>query len=169
MMSKWLPPGGLSDRWSCVVVHHTASDIGCLKDIDRWHRDKGWDCCGYHFVIGNGTGSGDGEIEVGPRWWDQSTGAHTRLFGAPSSHEGNYYNEHGIGIVLVGNFDKTPPTKKQMEALAELVYFLTTQANLPNGRIYVHGDLKKTDCPGFFFPRLGLATRLRALYQGHEG
>src|SRR5687767_11805611 len=31
--AKWLPPGGLSKRWNCVVIHHTASDIGSLSDI----------------------------------------------------------------------------------------------------------------------------------------
>jgi 5-methylcytosine-specific restriction endonuclease McrA len=36
--------------------------------FDRSHRDKGWDELGYHFVIGNGTSSGDGVVEVGTRW-----------------------------------------------------------------------------------------------------
>ena len=44
---------------SYIVVHCSAtkfnSDVG-LKEINEWHLDKGWDGCGYHFVIRrNGT------------------------------------------------------------------------------------------------------------------
>jgi hypothetical protein len=164
----WLPPQGISKRWNSIVIHHTASPIGSLREIDKWHRDKGWDCCGYHFVIGNGTGSGDGEIEVGPRWRAQITGAHTRLCGAPSTAEGNYYNEHGIGIVLVGNFDQRRPTDRQMASLARLVEFLSTSCAVPRERIYLHGDLKSTDCPGRNFSRVDLGRRL-ASFSGDIG
>jgi len=159
----WLPSKGLSNGWQCIVIHHTASDTGSLRDIDQWHRDKGWDCCGYHFVIGNGTHAGNGQIQVGPRWRDQLIGAHTRLYGRPGSNEGNYYNEHGIGVVLVGNFDKSRPTPSQMAALAKLVKFLMAQCGIPAGRVYLHGDLKSTDCPGHFFSRADLNNRVKAL------
>ena len=47
--------------------------------IDKYHREgRGWESAGYHFVIGNGTGSPDGSIEVGPRWLAQEAGAHCR-------------------------------------------------------------------------------------------
>ena len=159
----WMPPGGISRRWNSIVIHHTASPTGSLREIDRWHRDKGWDCCGYHFVIGNGTGSGDGEIEVGPRWRAQSPGAHTRLCGAPSSPIGNYYNEHGIGIVMVGNFDQRRPSDRQMASLARLVAYLSSSCGIPRERIYLHGDLKSTDCPGHNFSRVDLGGRLASL------
>ena len=116
-----------ADRpWKYVVLHHSATSSGSYEEIDREHRKRlGWDGCGYHFVIGNGTHSADGRIEVGPRWTAQSTGAHTRLFGVTSSPEGNYYNEHGIGIVLVGNFDQNHPTPRQMDARVGLVSHLS--------------------------------------------
>src|SRR5579863_9129173 len=52
--AAWLPPHP-SDRWQCIVIHHSASDVGGAERFDRWHRAKGWDELGYHFVIGNGT------------------------------------------------------------------------------------------------------------------
>jgi hypothetical protein len=156
----WIPPGGVSKRWTSIVIHHSASHLGSLGDIHSWHMDKGWDSCGYHFVIGNGTRSGDGQIEVGPRWRQQATGAHTRLYGKPSSPEGNYYNEHGIGIVLVGNFEESPPSARQMSALVELVSYLSDTCNIHLSRVYTHGDLKATDCPGQHFSKPQLRRRL---------
>ncbi len=158
--AAWIPPGGFSDRWTCIVIHHSASDSGSLRDIDQWHRGQGWEGCGYHFVIGNGTRSGDGEIEVSPRWRQQLTGAHTRLYGQPSSPEGNYYNEHGIGVVLIGNFDKAPPTPAQMNALIQLVSCLSGSCSIHPSRVYTHGELKATDCPGQHFSKPQLRRKL---------
>src|SRR5262249_43225647 len=59
-----------ADRpWRYIVLHHSASAVGNYDEIDREHRKQlGYDGCGYHFVIGNGNGSGDGQIEVARRW-----------------------------------------------------------------------------------------------------
>ena len=65
-------------------------------------RDNQWDELGYHFVIGNGTHTGDGQVEVGSRWGKQKHGAHCKT-------PDNYYNDHGIGICLVGNFENSNP------------------------------------------------------------
>src|SRR5690606_14272509 len=119
--------------------------------------------CGYHFVIGNGTGSGDGELEVGPRWLQQATGAHTRLYGAESSPEGNYYNEYGIGIVLVGNFNEGGPSARQVASLARLVQFLMERCEISTDQIYGHGRLKSTDCPGRYFSMGRLHSELRSV------
>ena len=54
--------------------------------IDHWHRDRGFDELGYHFVIGNGTNSGDGQIEVGPRWTKQKWAPRQRP-GQPLQHQ----------------------------------------------------------------------------------
>src|SRR5438270_9583625 len=51
---EWFPPHS-SDRWTCIVIHHSASEEGGADRFDEWHRQRGWDELGYHFVIGNGT------------------------------------------------------------------------------------------------------------------
>ena len=58
-----------ADRpWKYVVLHHSANPTGNYDQIDHEHRKLlGYDGCGYHFVIGNGTGSEDGQIEVAQR------------------------------------------------------------------------------------------------------
>lgn len=141
--ATWFPVGRrLSRRWTTIVLHHSATPRGSARLFDREHRDKGWDELGYHFVIGNGVGSGDGQIEVGPRWNKQKHGAHCKT---PS----NYYNEHGIGICLVGDFTKTRPTPRQLNSLYRLVRFLGHACDIPPSRVTQHGAIKPgTQCPG---------------------
>ena len=140
----WIPPVR-SDRWKCIVIHHSASDSGGAVRIDQWHRQRGWDELGYHFVVGNGTDTRDGQIEVGPRWTSQKHGAHTKT-------DDEFYNQHGIGICLVGNFDNYAPSELQMQSLAKLVSYLCREYRIPASQIYTHGGVThKTDCPGKYF------------------
>ena len=127
--------------WKWIVIHHSASPTGSMMVFDKEHRAKGWDGVGYHFVIGNGTNSGDGQIEVTPRWPIQKWGAHAKTLD-------NRYNEYGIGICLVGNFDSARPTSKQMQSLSRLVAYLMQTYHISPGNIVGHRDTKPTDCPG---------------------
>lgn len=161
----WMPPGGIAHRWHYIVIHHTASDIGSMRDIHQWHLDKGWENgCGYHFVIGNGTHSGDGQIEPGPRWWKQATGAHTRLTEEMAARRGidsGHYNEYGIGIALVGNFAVDRPSEAQMDALVNLVLTLMRECRISLVRVVGHGEVDDTTCPGENFSMWDLRSRLR--------
>ncbi len=138
----WVPPGGISGKWNCIVIHHSANDRDTPQGMAEWHVQRGWDELGYHFVIGNGVRFTDGEIWVGSRWPKQKTGAHCKV-------PGNYYNEHGIGICLIGDLNNHGPTPKQMESLTKLVVFLSRRCNIPPERIFTHGGVThKTECPG---------------------
>ena len=153
----WIPARA-SDRWKAIVIHHSATPEGNAAEFDRLHRKKGWDELGYHFVIGNGRGSGDGQVEVGSRWKKQKHGAHAKT-------ADNWYNDHGIGICLVGNFDNTDPTDRQMESLSRLIAFLQSRFRLDPRRAYGHGDVKVTDCPGSNFSFSDLNRRLHRYFQ----
>lgn len=139
---SWTPESGIeSSRWTRIVVHHSATDSGNAKIFDSFHRSKGWDELGYHFVIGNGTKSGDGEVEVGSRWTKQKHGAHCKT---PK----NYHNNHGIGICLVGNFENSEPTPKQIESLRKLVTFLQKECSITSEHVQTHGEIVHTECSG---------------------
>jgi hypothetical protein len=105
------------------------------------HRAKGWDELGYDFVIGNGSDTADGQIEVGPRWVKQKIGAHAKT-------ADNRFNEYGIGICLVGNFMVERPTPAQMKSLDKLVAYLMVTYHISPENILGHGDTKPTACPG---------------------
>jgi hypothetical protein len=138
--AEWIPPVP-ANHWRWIVIHHSATPAGSAAVFDREHRNKGWDELGYHFVIGNGTLTGDGLVEVGPRWPKQKYGAHAKT---PTQE----YNQFGIGICLVGNFDLESPTPAQMKSLAKLTAYLMQTYHIPASHVIGHCDTKPTDCPG---------------------
>jgi hypothetical protein len=147
--AAWIPAHP-SDRWQCIVIHHSGSEEGGAERFDQWHRERGWEGLGYHFVIGNGTDTDDGEIEVGFRWTQQERGAHCKT-------DDGYYNQHSIGICLVGNFDLTRPTPAQIHSLVRLCRYLCKRFHIPPSHIYTHGGITgKTDCPGKNFDVEGI-------------
>lgn len=147
-VNVWKPTATARD-WKYIVLHHTATDSGDVESIHEAHlknKDKSgkpWLGIGYHFVIGNGNGMGDGEIEPTFRWNEQMHGAHAGV---------GEYNQQGIGIVLVGNFDKHPPSTSQVASVKRLVRVLAKEYGVTADRILGHGDVKATECPGEYFP-----------------
>lgn len=142
-------------RWRHVVLHHSGIEDGNAKAYDSAHHRRGMENgLAYHFVIGNGRDSAEGGIEIGPRWLKQLDGGHVRS---------RAFNEHGIGICLVGNFETRRPSAKQLESLTALVDWLRDDAPLgatPKFTIHRWVDKNHTVCPGKFFP----STRLRLRY-----
>ncbi|MDD4892290.1 MAG: peptidoglycan recognition family protein, partial [Phycisphaerae bacterium] len=103
------------NNWQYIIIHHSASARGSASAFDREHRARGWDELGYHFVIGNGSETRDGQVEVGPRWRTQKHGAHTKT-------NDNRYNDFGIGVCLVGDFETGGrPSAAHLAAVQQLV------------------------------------------------
>ncbi|WP_269527122.1 LysM peptidoglycan-binding domain-containing protein [Coraliomargarita parva] len=144
------------DNWRRIVVHHSAIKYGNAAAYDREHRRRGMkNGLAYHFVIGNGIDSGDGEIEIGPRWQKQLLGGHVKSY---------KINLTAIGICLVGNFEKEHPTKRQLDAFTQLMDWLRGQV-IPKAIHFAgHKELRgeQTVCPGKNFP-------LAAMHQRYPG
>jgi N-acetylmuramoyl-L-alanine amidase len=144
-----LYPNKADRPWRYIVLHHSASPSGNYDQIDGEHRKiLGFDGCGYHFVIGNGNGSGDGSIEVSQRWTNQKQGVHCR-----NARE-HAMDEYGIGICLVGDLDQQPPTPRQVAAAQALIAHLSQRYNISGSKVDSHAHLAGTPtvCPGKFFP-----------------
>lgn len=140
--NPWKPVAEARD-WTSIVIHHTATHQGSVESIHETHIAKEWLGIGYHFVIGNGNGMGDGEIEPTFRWREQLHGAHAGT---------DEYNQHGIGIALIGNFDEEPPTPAQLSAIKRLVAVLKSEYHIDSEHVIGHGEVKATACPGKLFP-----------------
>lgn len=144
-------------RWTHIVVHHTATDVGNAFKIDQMHHSRGWENgMGYHFLIDNGTGGKIiGQIEIGPRWLKQMNGAHVK--------ESNW-NQKSIGISLVGNFSEDDVPPKMLDSLVFLVAKLMNFYQIPDRNIIGHRDVPgaATECPGNYFPWNEFKRRLRA-------
>lgn len=145
-------------RWKYIVIHHSGADEGTLKSIDRYHREERHmeNGLAYHFLIGNGAGMGDGEIAVGNRWKEQLDGGHLR------SEE---QNKIALGICLIGNFDKTKPTEKQLRSLENLIRALMKRCDLTASAVKTHQQINivRTECPGDQFPTKAFLARLKRM------
>lgn len=149
-----LPPGGIATNlWKVIVVHHAGARNATPQGMHAWHLQRGWsNGLGYDFVIGNGVNYPDGKLFVGPRWRKQETGAHCKspagkYFGVWRAS--NFFNEHGIGICLIGNFDQEQPTARQLQTLQELICLLLQETDISPTQIYGHGEITHaTECPG---------------------
>lgn len=142
-------------RWNSIVIHHSGSPAGDAESLTREHASLGLKGLGYHFVVGNGNRLGDGVVHVGYRWIDQLPGAHVS---GPRQEE---YNDHSIGICLVGNGDKRPFTDRQLDQLVSLIQRLQAELNIPARNVYLHRDLSRvTASPGRYFPTAWLQDQL---------
>lgn len=137
-------------RWKYIIIHNSGTRQGNARIFDRYHRRvrKMQHGLAYHFVIGNGNSSGNGEIEIGPRWTRQVNGGHVAS---------DYLNNIAIGVCLVGDLNRDQPTKAQLAALDELITYLRRRVGKIKGRKAIVLPHKKinprpTDCPGDRFP-----------------
>jgi N-acetylmuramoyl-L-alanine amidase len=126
-----------------IIVHCSDSDWGTVKDIDKWHNERGWDGCGYHYVITNGVqwsgykyaAKDDGIIQIGRP--EEKTGAHVRG-----------HNSDSIGICVIGKHHFTG--KQMYDSLPNLLRMMMFKYSLTTEDIYGHYqfDPGKT-CPNF--------------------
>ena len=120
-----------------IIVHCTATrerlDIGAAE-IDRYHRQRGFDSIGYHYVVRL-----DGSIEKGRD--ESAVGAHCL------SH-----NVCSIGVAYVGGLDadgkpkdtRTPAQKRSLSAL-----LTELRRRYPGAKIHGHRDFAAKACPCF--------------------
>ena len=108
-------------------------------------------------MIGNGNGMPDGRIEPTFRWREQLHGAHA------GDEE---YNEHGVGVCLIGNFEERSPTPQQLAAVKRLVATLKREYRISADRVIGHSEVKATACPGKHFPLAEVAHTGLDIYLG---
>lgn len=147
------------NRWKYIIVHNSGTQQGNAHVFDTYHRKirRMKNGLAYHFVIGNGHPSGNGQIEVGNRWRRQINGGHVAS---------DYINKIALGICLVGDFNRHAPTPQQLVAFEELTSYLQTRlGHSKRRRVLVLGhwemNSKPTDCPGNKFPLRWLHKRFQ--------
>ncbi len=121
-----------------IIIHCSATPEGkdyTVQQIDQWHRQRGFRCIGYHFVIYR-----DGSVHEG------------RPIGEIGAHTSGY-NANSIGICYIGGCaadGKTPKdtrTEAQRAALIRLVADL--KARYPRATVHGHNEFANKACPSF--------------------
>ncbi|MBI3269557.1 MAG: N-acetylmuramoyl-L-alanine amidase [Planctomycetes bacterium] len=129
--------------WRFIVIHHSGTRRGSAAVFSR--ARGGPETLPYHYVIGNGTDSGDGEVELTARGLYQCPGPQC---GSPE------IDRWALGICLVGNFDLEAPSRRQVDAVITLARRLAKAHSIPAGNVVGERELApdRSSCPGKRFP-----------------
>jgi hypothetical protein len=126
-------------RWRYVFIHHSRTDSGNAATMGESAEGLP-----DHFVIGNGDGCDDGEVQVAQRWNHQKGAG--RVEGLKS------IDSSCISICLVGDFNRARPTPTQLLRLTQLVGALQTRCGVPAAGVrFLEGD-QSTAGVGRYFP-----------------
>ncbi len=103
------------------------------SDVDFWHRKRGFDSCGYHFIIRR-----SGCIETGRKW---NTDGSVEM-GAHCKGE----NDHSIAVCYIGT---SKPTIEQIESIITLYHRLKHIFGIDKTRWFAHYQFNPNKtCPG---------------------
>ena len=121
-----------------IILHCTATPEGrytTVEDIRRWHKQKGFNDIGYHYIVYlDGTIHDGRNVEI--------VGAHTKG-----------YNTGSIGIAYVGGINskdfkpKDTRTEEQKKALHKFLVKLMSQYE--EATLHGHNEFAAKACPSF--------------------
>ena len=130
-----------------IIVHCTATRPDWwekktvneqVKEVTRWHLDRGFSDIGYHFLV-----SRSGEVVQGRPV--EKSGAHAKG-----------HNSDSIGIALFGGFGSDADdlatdhfTPLQLAAAYDLIRKLQDQYSIKNENVIGHNRISTKACPGF--------------------
>ena len=123
-----------------IVIHCSATPEGKdfdAKDIDRWHKERGWAGIGYHYVV-----KLDGTVQPGRPL--EKIGAHV------AGH-----NANSVGIVYIGGVAKDGKTPKDTRTPEQKTALRTIVAEMrrrfPQAGVKGHRDFPGVHkaCPSF--------------------
>ena len=112
------------ERWAYIYIHQSQTPGGNALTLAQ--RRGGF---GDHFVIGNGDGAIDGEIQIAQRW-DAQMPANPPI-GAASM------DPTCISICIIGDFDQARPTPTQLRRLAQLVNTLQARFRIAADHVMI--------------------------------
>ena len=121
-----------------IIVHCSATREGrdyTVADITKWHKQRGFNDIGYHYVIYR-----DGSLH---------NGRDVNLVGAHCTN----HNAHSIGVCYIGGCktDGTSPkdTRTDAQKAALLSLLKDLRKKYPFAKIHSHRDFANKACPSF--------------------
>lgn len=133
--------------WRYIYIHQSRTPDGNAVTLGR---NTGG--LSDHFLIGNGSGSIDGEIQMSQRWNLQSPAA------PPQGARG--IDPSCISICLVGDFDHAVPTATQMRRLNQLVSTLQARFRIPAEQVTWMDHPNTPASVGRYFPADAFRSQL---------
>ena len=119
------------NRWDCVEIFYSGTTAGSIEQLARLRGLGGPGDLNCHFVLCNGQGGGNGQIQATERWrrqWPLTPGQDWR--GAPGT----------IRVCIVGDAKTAWPTDYQVKRLELLLESLARKFQLSPKAIYYPRD-----------------------------
>jgi len=139
------------DGVSLLTFHHDGDPGGYyatsywetaayLERIREYHVQHAFEDIGYHYAIDR----------AGRVWELRSVayrGEHVRN-GYDANHVLHKWNDHNVGVVVLGNFMLQAPTEAQKAKICSFGQVLRKRYRLEIAQVKVHQELVTTECPG---------------------
>ena len=125
-----------ADRWTAIAIHFSGDSYGSARTLNELHERQGFGGLAFHFVISNGRGAPDGQIDIGFRWrWrgqiSEADGWRSAWSTAPDDE---------VHICLIGDGSRETPTEAQIRELVWLVRQLQNRFHISARRVRLVGD-----------------------------
>jgi N-acetylmuramoyl-L-alanine amidase len=130
-------------RWKYIYVHQSRTAEGTAATAGQSD----------HFVIGNGQGSLDGEIQVTQLW------SHQESVATPPKGV-QQIDPNCISICLIGDFDHTRPTATQQRRLTQLVSALQSHLRIPASQVWLMDQPASPAGIGQLFPTAAFRNQI---------
>lgn len=145
-LTREAPPhhthGGGMRKITGIIIHCSDSPFGDRAQINDWHKQRGWNGIGYHYVILNGV------IKSGDKYDPAKDGV--LQDGRPLEKVGAHcqgHNAESIGICLIG---KKTFSEKQLQRLLWVVGLYMDRFKISIDHVKGHYEYDKgKTCPNF--------------------
>jgi hypothetical protein len=114
-------------RWECVEVYYSGTKAGDLDQLASLSGLASSDDINCHFVICNGLGGSDGQIQTTEKWQKQ--------WSVIPDHSW-YGSSKTIRICLVADGKNVKPTNAQIKRTEALIEMLSAKNNIPPAKIF---------------------------------
>ncbi|MEM9021186.1 MAG: peptidoglycan recognition family protein [Planctomycetota bacterium] len=119
------------EGWRTVYFSDRQSTAARIEQIRNAHvNGNRWGDIGYHYIVDRAGRVWEGRAIT-------SQGAHVRQ-----------NNEHNLGVLVLGNFDKQSPSDAQYRSVITTVSRLRQIHNINRRNIRSHQEIVATQCPG---------------------
>lgn len=119
------------EGWTAVNFTDQSTTAERLEKIRKYHvGENHWGDIGYHYIV-----------DRAGRVWE----------GRPIQYQGAHVsknNEHNIGILVLGNFEKQSPSSAQLQSLYATTAALSRQHGIKASMVRSHREINPTTCPG---------------------
>lgn len=119
------------EGWTAVNFTSQSTTAERIEKIRKYHTgERRWGDIGYHYIV-----------DRAGRVWE----------GRPIQYQGAHVsknNEHNVGILVLGNFEKQSPSSAQLKSLYATADAITKQHRIKPNLVRSHREINPTTCPG---------------------